>query len=394
MYYASFGILSIIIHLIINISAIRYRGGKEKDPVRNSYKAFLIGIMVYYVSDVLWGFLFDLKIVPVCYADTVLYFLSMGVSVFLWMRFTVKFLGRSVFFEKVILIAGCCSVAMNVILLAINFFIPIMFAFDKEGNYYPNPARYGILGFQFVLFFVVSLYTLIVSIGLEKNNKLHHHAVGLSGLVMSALIVLQTLYPLVPFYAIGCLIANCIIHTFVEVDEKEHHDRELGSARTMAYKDPLTNVNNANAYTEAKSIYSTMIRDKSLFELGIVVFDVNNLKFVNDNYGHEAGDRYLQSCCQLICVVFKHSPVYRIGGDEFVTILEGKDYYNREELLKYFNNKVDYNNAHTGPVVAAGMEVYDPETDNDYDEIFERADEKMYIRKNLLKEDKALLNSR
>ena len=134
-----------------------------------------------------------------------------------------------------------------------------------------------------------------------------------------------------------------------------------------------------------------MIKDKTLFELGIVVFDVNDLKVVNDTYGHEAGDRYLQSSCRLICSVFKHSPVYRIGGDEFLTFLEGKDYSNREVLLKYFNSRIDYNNTHGGDVMAAGLDIYDPERDTFLDEIFERADEKMYARKKILKEDKALM---
>jgi GGDEF domain-containing protein len=54
------------------------------------------------------------------------------------------------------------------------------------------------------------------------------------------------------------------------------------------------------------------------------MFDLNDLKHINDRYGHERGDEYIVNCCRLICQVFKHSPVFRIGGDEFVALLRGE----------------------------------------------------------------------
>ena len=62
--------------------------------------------------------------------------------------------------------------------------------------------------------------------------------------------------------------------------------------------------------------------------------DANNLKMINDNYGHGAGDEYIKGCCKILCDVFCHSPVFRIGGDEFAVILKGRDYHNRNDLMK------------------------------------------------------------
>ncbi len=62
--------------------------------------------------------------------------------------------------------------------------------------------------------------------------------------------------------------------------------------------------------------------------------DVNGLKMINDTYGHSAGDAYLKGCCHVVCDIFKHSPVFRTGGDEFVAILTGEDYILREERVK------------------------------------------------------------
>ena len=384
MYYASFGMLAIVIHLIINIEAMRPSRNADETVAWRRYRSFLRGIMIYYVADVLWGFLFDLKIVPLVYADTVLYFLSMGLTVFLWMRFTVAFLDQDYVFSKILTYAGWGIFIFETVTLIVNFFVPLMFAFEADGTYNPGFARYLNLGIQVLLFAALTVYTFAASVKAEARDRLHHRAISFSGLVMTAFIILQTFYPLLPFYAIGCLIANCVIHTFVEVDAKADHDRELGSVRKIAYKDSLTHVRNTNAYTEAKLVYDRLIQDGELRELGIIVFDLNNLKSVNDTLGHEAGDKYLQESCKMICKIFKHSPVFRIGGDEFVALLEGEDYQNREELFKSFNEQVDHNMRNGGAVVAGGMEIYDPATDHGFEEIFERADEKMYARKKQL----------
>ncbi len=390
MYYASFGILAIIIHIIINFEAIRYPLNGD-NIVKRRYRSFLWGIMSYYVSDVLWGFLYDTKIVPLVYADTVLYFWTLGLSLFLWMRFTVAFLNKNDIFSKILSYTGWSIFVFEIVTIIVNFFIPIMFAFESDGEYKPMQARYIALGLKFMLFVVMAVYTLIIAVKEEnRRGKLHHRAMGFSGLVMSVFIVLQAIYPLLPFYAIGCLIANCIIHTYVEVDDKVLQARELGSVKKIAYKDVLTDVKNANAYTEAKAGYEEKIHDKVIKELGIVVFDLNNLKKVNDTLGHEAGDKYLKASSKLICGIFKHSPVYRIGGDEFVALLEREDYQNRENLLDEFNKIIENNMRDGGAVIAAGMDVYLPNVDFGFDEIFERADTKMYSRKKQLKNIKII----
>ena len=125
--------------------------------------------------------------------------------------------------------------------------------------------------------------------------------------------------------------------------------------------------------------------DKTLREIGLVVFDVNDLKKVNDGQGHEAGDRLIQEASRMICETYKHSPVFRIGGDEFVALLEGEDYRNRGYLLRIFNEKADSNKKFGGAVVSAGMDIFDFDRDLSIDDIFERADLQMYERKKELK---------
>ena len=74
----------------------------------------------------------------------------------------------------------------------------------------------------------------------------------------------------------------------------------------------------------------------------VAVCDVNSLKAVNDTLGHKAGDEIIRRACSLICNTFKHSPVYRIGGDEFAVILSGRDYERRQELLSEMEENEPY----------------------------------------------------
>ncbi len=109
-----------------------------------------------------------------------------------------------------------------------------------------------------------------------------------------------------------------------EILDKNEKINELGN---LALRDSMTNVGNKAAFTAKIS----ELLDSE--EYGIVLMDVNDLKMINDTYGHEAGDAYIIGSCTILCDTFAHSPVFRIGGDEFAVILKGRDYINRHKLL-------------------------------------------------------------
>ncbi len=384
-YYSSFGLLALIVHIIINIGDMKKRPAEEMRVVDIRYRQFLIGLMFYYAADIFWGIFYGLRIIPLAYFDTAMFFATMGLTVFLWMRYIVAFLDENTFFSKFFTSFAAGIFAFQIISLVLNIFIPIFFSFDEDKEYVPGKARYLMLGFQILLFSATAIYPLIKARRLVRKDRLHHIAVGLSGVVMTIFIILQTLDPLAPLYAVGCLIATCIIHTFVEMDEKEERDRQLGSVKRMAYKDPLTNVKNKRAYDEARAFMDRLIKEGELNDFALVVFDINYLKKINDTYGHDAGDRYIQKASRLICSTFKHSPVYRIGGDEFIAFLEGEDFRNRNELMESFNRKVEENRKNGGVVVSGGLDVFDRDNDKGFDVVFERADNRMYERKKKIK---------
>ena len=159
----------------------------------------------------------------------------------------------------------------------------------------------------------------------------------------------------------------------------------LGSAMDLASRDALTNVKNKHAYVQEEEKLDSSIRKGFTPDFGLVVCDVNGLKHVNDNYGHSAGDEYIKSACSSICIIFKHSPVFRIGGDEFVVLLRGHDFFYREELIADFDRVMAENRKNGLVTVARGMSEFDRNVDMRVQDVFERADSIMYENKKKFK---------
>ena len=122
------------------------------------------------------------------------------------------------------------------------------------------------------------------------------------------------------------------------------------------------------------------------FEFAMGVFDCDNLKQINDHNGHDKGDIYIKTASRLICRVFQHSPVFRIGGDEFAVILQNEDFRNREALTVDFDKARSEQCASAQdmweePRVSMGIAVYDPEIDSSVYDTLRRADRSMYENK-------------
>lgn len=85
---------------------------------------------------------------------------------------------------------------------------------------------------------------------------------------------------------------------------------------------------------------------------------------------------------------FKHSPIFRIGGDEFVALLEGRDYEDRDALQHSFDKMMDEANRQRNTlIIAMGLSDYDAEEAHAFHHVFARADHEMYLRKRQLKRD-------
>ena len=179
----------------------------------------------------------------------------------------------------------------------------------------------------------------------------------------------------------------CLENIEDDFRKKEEQEKNLESARKMARRDALTGIRNKNAFCEYSELLSTKVQNlHESIKFAVVMCDVNDLKKINDTRGHSFGDEAIQLASRMICDIYDHSPVFRIGGDEFVVVLDGRDYNDRDVLLKKLRDEsVSNMESRSGPVVACGMSVYAPESDSSFDEVFRRADKQMYENKKELK---------
>ncbi|MBQ1527253.1 MAG: transporter substrate-binding domain-containing protein [Lachnospiraceae bacterium] len=174
-----------------------------------------------------------------------------------------------------------------------------------------------------------------------------------------------------------------------QVRQEEDYAKHLAQAKIDANIDALTGVRNRHAYLEAEELLDAQVKKDPSSGFAIVILDVNDLKKVNDNEGHKAGDQYLRSACRIICNTFKHSPVFRVGGDEFAVIAQGDDYDALEELVGRMSDHNSNALENGGIVIACGMAMN--ENDPGVSQVFERADRAMYENKRDLKNRKAAL---
>lgn len=672
MYYSSFGILAVIHHIIINHDILKNAKNEPKYGPRYRYRQFLNSILVFYIADLLWGFLEEAKMRVLVYADTVLFFAIMAISILLWTRYVVAFINKEGIKSKSLLGAGWAIFIFVISNLIINFFKPTIFRFTDEVEYVPETGRYFLLAAQFLMFILITVYSFFVSIKSEGSDKTHYMAVCLSGGVMAVFIVLQSFDAFAPFYTIGCFFANCIIHVFVEEDEKREreqitedarkgrerytqiatslandyeaiyyinietgkylevsvsesyetlnvpmegedfyketrenaeryahpddrefavsmyyketmlknlegrksysyryrimvgdaaryyrfvvmlsedgkhfvlcdkdihdtitaetallekqkahvtfsqiaeslasnydviyyvdivtgeymgytshniygelkiaqsgddffeetlknlagivhpqdmermvaamdkdymitalegrkqynveyrliidgeaqntrlsvrkssdgihfiigvenideevrmkneHIRALNTEKELARRDELTGTRNKTAFTELEqSIQVNIDGGTGCQPFALIVCDLNDLKKINDTEGHKAGDEYIRSSAKLLCDIFVHSPVFRIGGDEFAVFLSGPDLDASERLIDKLRSKVLANlDKHEGPVIAVGMTEFKPGDDMNVTDVFDRADQLMYEDKRELKKRK------
>ncbi len=664
MVYSSAGLVALIVNLIINKDVLKKNKDDNATESAKRYRAFLVAVMLYYISDVLWGILYEFRHTPtgfsLIYADTAVYFVLMVIIMVLWIRYVIAYLNkkrmRSIALFHATHFIAVCAVA----LLFVNFFKPVIFSFDANRNYVAEPGRYIALYLQLTLYLVISMYAFIVSLRSRGRDKFRYRAVCATCLVLVLFLILQLADPMLPYYALGCLVATCVIHTFVEADERKENevydniatglaedyeamyyidietgeyrefstskeydsmnvpmqgkdfyketqenaaiyahpdDREfavslysketmlsnlegrnsysykyrimvggqpryfrftimlspdkkhfvlcekdmddeitaetarqesqkkhitfgqiaeslasnydviyyvdasdgsytsftsrniygqlevreegndffsesrdyisrivheddrdrmyetlnrdfiisaldrrkqhdiiyrfvyegdaqyfrmsirmssdaahiiitveniddqirkereqlsaLNTEKELARRDELTGTKNKTAYTELeRSVQADIDSGDQKEPFAIVVCDTNNLKYINDTKGHKAGDEYIRASAKLLCDIFAHSPVFRVGGDEFVVFLRGDDFAAREELMEELRCRVLENLVDDGPIIACGLSEYEAGADKDVSAVFARADRKMYENKQQLKADR------
>lgn len=179
------------------------------------------------------------------------------------------------------------------------------------------------------------------------------------------------------------LLSTAFEHMTVHLREHERLQHLL------AYRDSMTGLRNTTAYQSWIADFEKELQNEEK-NFGVIVLDVNYLKETNDRYGHDAGNTLIIGAARIIADTFKRSPVFRVGGDEFVVILQKRDLENHEKLLVRFDHECASHPVYTGgkriPInIAKGLAIYDPSRDKQFADVFNRADEEMYKNKRTMK---------
>ena len=231
--YSAFSLFAIAIHLIINFNLLAGRGIVTARGVR--YRCFLMGILFYYVADGAWGVFAGLGWIGPWYVDTILFFLSLAVFVFLWCRFVITYLDLGKRQTQVLTWSGYALLSANVVLLTVNVFNNCVFYFTEQGKYAISCLRDPLIYLLIAYNVLTAVLVLAKAIACRDDVRRRSLMVLLFCVTITTAVVLQIVWPLTPFTALGCLLSNCFFNVFVVQDELAmKHMAELEEALDRA----------------------------------------------------------------------------------------------------------------------------------------------------------------
>lgn len=181
---------------------------------------------------------------------------------------------------------------------------------------------------------------------------------------------------------------NDIILAISNIDKEKRNYEEslimLETEKLLARTDGLTGALNRYSYNEFEIEINDKINKKEMEQFSIIVCDINDLKIINDTLGHEAGDNYIIEAKHILSSLFT-CPIYRVGGDEFVIVLQNRDFLQKDYILEKLYDKNLENAINNKVVISFGVSDYNKNIDSSVADVFNRADSLMYENKKMLK---------
>lgn len=225
--YSTIGFIAIAIQLIINYKVMFKPDKDTRQKAAGKYRLLMIAIFSYYITDAMWGILGGLNWIPSLFVDTTLYYIAMSSAIVCYYRYIVEYLEMKGLKARFFTWLGLTFFIAEIISLIINFFYPCFFWFDASDAYVAGPIRYIALWVQVGMFALSSLVTFVSVFKDRGVGTRRHLAIFFFSFTMLIAILFQEKYPLLPFYALGCLIGSCILHVYVLNDEKEEFNKML-----------------------------------------------------------------------------------------------------------------------------------------------------------------------
>lgn len=242
MLYSTVAALALILNTILNWDAlrnVRFRvGNQDKRLVYFRYGHFTLAANFYFLSDILWGLLYEYRnvpgIFPILYSDTVFYFIFMLATMLTWARYIVAYL-KTNNRKSLLMLHGVWAMFMlGLIYLMVNRFYHFIFSFDNSHNYIPESGRYVTFVLQIFFYLVTSIYMMQVALRSGSRKKIKYMTAAITSIVICVFTFLQVYFTYYPYYAMGLIVGICLVHTFIEAGEKEEKEIHDHIASTMA----------------------------------------------------------------------------------------------------------------------------------------------------------------
>ena len=358
MLYSSAGLLALIIHLIINRDIIFKRENVGNVPCFLEYRGFIFNVLGYYITDILWGILYEHELITLTFIDTALYFFAMASTIFMWTRYAVAYLEQNNTFGSLIKLVGWAFFIFQNVVVLINFFYPILFSFDENNVYHALGARYVTLAIQVLMFAIMAVYAFVFTSRSEGAMRNRYFAIAFFSLSMVGFSIGQVMYPLLPLYAIGLMLGCCFLHSFVLESEREEYRGSLEKQLEKAieegnYYDLLTGLQ-GTAYFFKGTYYKRIEMLKEGKVPTFLFFDLSGMKFYNQRNSFAKGDKLLQFLARLLSDEFGEEDCSRLGSDKFL-VFTSID--NVEERIKRLFDQWEKSGVEDRPAIRAGIYV-------------------------------------
>lgn len=236
MYYATIGLLAVLVLFIVNQDILLHPEVSYNKPVWNVYRRFLFAVLIYYIVDISWGILENQKLVDALFIDTTIYFVAMAVGISFWAEYTVAYLEEKNIFGRFLIHAGRCIAVVITILVIVNIFTPVLFTVDASCVYHDLPIRDIMLVCQIMMLLIISIYAFASMFKIDRSNekRSRYRILASFGFIMALCLFIQLWFPYLPVYSIAYMLGTCMLHSFVAIDEKEGYKRELEENEKIA----------------------------------------------------------------------------------------------------------------------------------------------------------------
>ena len=175
--------------------------------------------------------------------------------------------------------------------------------------------------------------------------------------------------------------------TFRSVDKAIQSERESELLKRMAYVDILTGMGNRAAFEKC---VDGLRRKHSGKQFRLAMMDINNLKYINDHFGHKEGDAAIRKCAEAMKkYLLPYGDCFRLGGDEFAAVLYDLDEETYQHLIRCMREEIHgVEDNHPYRVdIAVGSNVYLEERFSDFSSFIHETDLRMYENKRKVKEN-------